>query len=81
MYSLLHNLLADRKGGKIFTLFGAWHFFYIALAVLAIVVLDQEKSFGIEKVFINGKLVYSDGRLDEDALKKSGRAIPVFGER
>ena len=42
---------------------------------------DQEKSFGIEKVFINGKLVYSDGRLDEDALKKSGRAIPVFGER
>jgi N-acyl-D-amino-acid deacylase len=42
---------------------------------------DQEKSFGIEKVFINGKLVYSDDRLDEDALKKSGRAIPVFGER
>ncbi len=40
---------------------------------------DQEKSFGIEKVFINGKLVYSDGRLDEDALKKTGRVIPVSG--
>lgn len=40
---------------------------------------DQEKSFGIEKVFINGKLIYSDDRLDEEALKKTGRAIPVFG--
>ncbi len=39
MYSLLHNLLADRKGGEIFTLFGAWHFFYIGFAALAITVL------------------------------------------
>lgn len=40
---------------------------------------DREESFGIEKVFINGKLVYSDGRLDGDALKNTGRAIPVHG--
>ena len=39
---------------------------------------DQGKSFGIEKVFINGCPVYSDGHLDEEALKKTGRAIPVL---
>ena len=38
MYSFLHNLLSDKKGGEIFRLFGAWHFFYIALA-LALVLL------------------------------------------
>ena len=40
---------------------------------------DQEKSFGIEKVFINGRLVYSENQLDEHALKKIGRVIPVPG--
>ena len=40
---------------------------------------DQEKSFGIEKVFINGRLVLSGGELDEEALKTAGRAIPVMG--
>jgi N-acyl-D-amino-acid deacylase len=40
---------------------------------------DQEKSFGIEKVMINGQLVLSNGHLDEDALKTTGRAIPVAG--
>ena len=40
---------------------------------------DQEKSFGIEKVFVNGKLVYNEENLDRDALKTTGRAIPVFG--
>ena len=39
---------------------------------------DQEKSFGIEKLFINGKLVLDDGKLDEEALKTTGRAIRVF---
>ena len=38
---------------------------------------DREQSFGIEKVFVNGCLVYSDGQLDESALAKTGRAIPV----
>ena len=33
MYNFLHELLADKKGGEIFTLFGAWHFFYITLTV------------------------------------------------
>ena len=40
---------------------------------------DQEKSFGIEKVMINGQLVLSNGHLDKDALKTTGRAIPVAG--
>ena len=40
---------------------------------------DREQSFGIEKVFINGIPVYSENRLDEQALKTSGRAIPVPG--
>ena len=39
---------------------------------------DRECSFGIEKVFINGRLVLDGDRLDEAALKTSGRAIPVF---
>ncbi len=38
---------------------------------------DQEKSFGIEKVFVNGRLVLDDGKLDETALKTSGRAIRI----
>ena len=38
---------------------------------------DQEKSFGIQKVFINGQLVLDNGQLDKDVLKTSGRAIPV----
>ena len=39
MYDFLHNLLSDRKGGEIFTLFGAWHFFYIALTILSVIVI------------------------------------------
>ena len=39
---------------------------------------DQEKAFGIEKVFINGRLVLDDDKLDEKALKTTGRAIPVL---
>ncbi len=37
MYTFFHNLLSDRKGGEIFTLFSFWHFFYIALAVFVTV--------------------------------------------
>lgn len=33
MYEFIHNLLADKKGGEIFTCFGVWHFIYIFLAV------------------------------------------------
>ena len=36
---------------------------------------DQEKPFGIEKVFINGQLVLDSDRLDEKALQTSGKAI------
>ena len=38
---------------------------------------DQTKSFGIEKVFINGALVLDAEKLDKDALAVSGRAIKV----
>ena len=38
---------------------------------------DRQQSFGIEKVFINGIPVLSGGQLDENALKTSGRSLPV----
>lgn len=37
MYSFLHSLLSDKKGGDIFTLFGGWHFFYIALTLVTVI--------------------------------------------
>ena len=44
VYGFLHNLLADRTGGEIFTLFSGWHFFYIALtAVVITAVLLRQK--------------------------------------
>lgn len=36
---------------------------------------DQEKAFGIRRVFINGKEVFCEGRLDAEALKTSGHAL------
>ena len=39
---------------------------------------DQGKSFGIEKLFINGRLVLDGDKLDKEALKTTGRAIKVF---
>ena len=39
MYTFLNNLLSDKKGGEVFTLFGAWHFFYIALTIFTAVVI------------------------------------------
>ena len=38
---------------------------------------DQEKSFGIRKVWINGRQVLEEEQLDCDAIKTSGRAISV----
>lgn len=38
---------------------------------------DQTKSFGIDKVFINGNLVLDNGVIDTDLLRTSGRALPV----
>ncbi|MCR5326639.1 MAG: amidohydrolase family protein [Bacteroidales bacterium] len=37
---------------------------------------DQTKSFGIRRVFINGKEVLCDGVLDKESLKTSGHALP-----
>ena len=39
MYGFLHDLLSDKKGGETFTLFSAWHFFYIALALLSVITI------------------------------------------
>ena len=39
---------------------------------------DRGEPFGIEKLFINGTLVLDKGRLDEEALKTTGRAIRVL---
>ena len=37
MYPIFHSILADKKGGEIFRLFTPWHFFYIFIALAAIV--------------------------------------------
>ena len=37
MYQFLHELLSDKKGGEIFSLFGGWHFFYLALTMITVV--------------------------------------------
>lgn len=47
MYSFLHELLSDKKGGEIFTLFGFWHFLYIGLTlftIIAILFLQKNKN-------------------------------------
>lgn len=70
--------IADRFGlaGRGYILEGA----YADLTVfdeeeLKNTVSDQSKSFGIKKVFINGKLVLDGGLLDTETLKTSGRVI------
>lgn len=52
MYNFLHELLADKKGGEIFTLFGGWHFFYIALTLaitVAVLLVLKNKSDSAKK--------------------------------
>ena len=39
MYSFLHNLLSDKKGGEIFSLFDGWHFFYLVLTMITVVIV------------------------------------------
>lgn len=46
-------------------------------AELAQAVPGQSRSFGIDKVFINGKLVLDGDILDAQALEGAGRALPV----
>lgn len=38
---------------------------------------DREQSFGIEQVFINGRLVLDHDELNETALHTAGRAIRI----
>ncbi len=60
MYSFLHTLLEDKKGGEIFTLFGGWHLFYILLTaavILTVFMIQKKKAGGIQektvRVFID----------------------------
>ena len=39
MYPYFHELLADRRGGPVFTCFGPWHFFWIALTAAVCILL------------------------------------------
>ena len=39
MYPFLHQLLADKKGGIVFTCFGLWHLLYMTVIFLAIAAL------------------------------------------
>ena len=39
MYSALHAFFSDKKSDDIFTLFGFWHFFYIAIALVTILTI------------------------------------------
>jgi len=48
MYSFLHKLLSDKKGGETFSLFSIWHFFYILLT-LAIILLVLLRLKGKDK--------------------------------
>jgi N-acyl-D-aspartate/D-glutamate deacylase len=36
---------------------------------------NQQKSFGIEKVFMNGKLIFSDNQINEAVVKNAGYAV------
>ena len=38
---------------------------------------DQSRAFGIDRVYVNGSLVLSDGQLDEAAFRHAGRALRV----
>ena len=38
MYSFLHQILSDKKGGAVFSCFGAWHLFYIILTVAVAII-------------------------------------------
>lgn len=52
MYSFLSQLLADKTGGEIFTLYSGWHFFYILLtvgSVVATLLLLKNKSDEVRK--------------------------------
>lgn len=60
MYSFLHNLLSDKKGGEIFTLFSTWHFFYILLTLLSVITIlfvlkrkEKQTKYKVSSVLIN----------------------------
>ena len=60
MYSFLHQLLSDKEGGKIFTLFRFWHFFYIVLTIAVVVLVvyffknkDEEAKQSAQKTLIS----------------------------
>ena len=52
MYSFLHELLKDKTGSDIFTLFSGWHFLYMALTaavIMAVWMIQKRKSGRIQE--------------------------------
>ena len=52
MYSIIHDLLSDRKGDEVFRCFGIWHLVFIASAIFAVALiffLTRKKSEGIRR--------------------------------
>ena len=62
MYSLLHQLLSDKKGGTVFTCFGSWHFLYLVLflsVIIALLLWLRSKSVGTQRRAVDGAIVFS----------------------
>ncbi len=52
MYSFLHELLMDKKGGEIFRLFSLWHLLYIALTaavITTVLIIEKKKHNGLRE--------------------------------
>ena len=64
MYSILHQLLADKKGGIVFTCFGPWHLLYMAvifLSIAALLLWLRDKSDTVRQRTVDGALNCSFG--------------------
>lgn len=64
MYSVLHELLADRKSDVIFTCFGVWHLLYLLLiggAITGVVILLRRKDESVRERTIRGAIALAFG--------------------
>ena len=64
MYPYIHNLLADKKGGEVFTCFGVWHLCYIAAAlavIAAIFFLTRKKGDDVKRKVTSAAIGFSFG--------------------
>ena len=64
MYSILHQLLADKKGSIVFTCFGPWHLLYMAvifLSIAALLLWLRDKSVAVRQRAVDAALNCSFG--------------------